>query len=156
MYPYKIQTLFRLHPNDIEEPNFWQHFIIIDEANVCLSGRVNQQNDRFWEIENRKVVVWCAICFNRIIGPFFLEDAKGNAVTVNGERYRTIIREFLQPQLEELGLQNFWFQQDCATYHTARETVAHLRDVFPAKLISKMEILSGRLIPLIRELIFFP
>lgn len=48
-----------------------------------------------------------------------------------------MIREFLQPQLEEHGLQNFWFQQDGATCHTARETVAHLRDVFPTKLISK-------------------
>jgi len=46
-----------------------------------------------------------------------------------------MIREFRQPQLEELDLQNFWFQQDGATCHTASETVAHLRDVFPAKLI---------------------
>lgn len=163
MYPYKIQTVFKLRPIDIQrrlqyaqivtnlveaEPNFWQNLIMSDEANFCLSGRVNKQNDRFWGTENprfiqenvqfdQKVVVWCAICSERIIGPFFFEDARGNAVTVNGERYRTMIREFLQPQLEELGVENFWFQQDGATCHTARETVALLRDIFPARLLSK-------------------
>lgn len=108
MYPYKIQTVFRLQRIDIQrrlqyaqivmnmaeaEPNFFQNLIMSDEANFCLSGRVNRQNDRFWGIENprliqenvqfdRKVVVWCAICSDRIIGPFFFEDARGDAVTV--------------------------------------------------------------------------
>jgi len=46
------------------------------------------------------------------------EHQRGNAFTVNGEQYQTIIRELLQPQLEKLGLQNFWFQQNGATCYT--------------------------------------
>ena len=47
----------------------------------------------------------------------------GNAVTVNGERYRNMINTFLEPQLEARHLRNISFQQDGATNHTAGETI---------------------------------
>ena len=40
-------------------------------------------------------------------------------------------------QLEDLNMQNLWFQQDGATPHTARETMAILRAAFPGRLISR-------------------
>lgn len=70
MYLFKIQTEFRLQPIDTQrrlqyvqivsnmveaEPNFWQNLKINDEINFCLAGRVNKQNNRFWEIENPRL-----------------------------------------------------------------------------------------------------
>ena len=57
-------------------------------------------------------------------------------MTVNGERYRRMITEFLLPQLEDLEEEDLWFQQDGATCHTARQTTQLLRDKFPDRLIS--------------------
>ena len=45
--------------------------------------------------------------------------------------------DFLLPQLDELGLENVWFQQDGATAHTARATTEILRAAFPGRLISR-------------------
>ena len=51
--------------------------------------------------------------------------------------YRQMIQEYLLPQLGDLDMQNLWFQQDGATPHTARETMAILRAAFPGRLISR-------------------
>ena len=40
--------------------------------------------------------------------------------------YRQMIQEYLLPQLKNLDMQNLWLQQDGATPHTARETMAIL------------------------------
>jgi len=72
-----------------------------DEAHFHLSGYVM----RFWETENThimqedsldplKVTVWYGICSEKVIGPYFFEDADGATVTVNGERYRQMRNEF--------------------------------------------------------------
>ena len=46
--------------------------------------------------------------------------------------------EFFRPQLDELGLENMWFQQDVATAHTARATTNILKEAFPGRLISRL------------------
>ena len=62
-----------------------------DEARFHLNGYVNKQNTRFWGTENPrqvhaspmhpvKVTVWCGVNSERVIGPFFFEDANENAV----------------------------------------------------------------------------
>ena len=43
-------------------------------------------------------------------------------------------------------MHNMWFQRNGATPHTARETIAILRDAFPGKLISRSGDVSGKLI----------
>ena len=48
-----------------------------------------------------------------------------------------MIQEYLLPQLEDFNMQNLWFQQDGATPHTKRETMAILRAAFPSRLISR-------------------
>lgn len=37
------------------------------------------------ELHARKVTVWCGVTSERIIRPFFFEDANENAFTVTGE-----------------------------------------------------------------------
>ncbi|KAH1021405.1 hypothetical protein HUJ04_010922 [Dendroctonus ponderosae] len=38
-----------------------------------------------------RVTVWCAFWAGGIIGPFFFENAAGNALNVNGQRYRNML-----------------------------------------------------------------
>ena len=61
------------------------------------------------------VTVWCGFGFRGIIGPFFFENEQGQAVTVNGARYRAMLNEFLLKKIEEEDIGNIWFQQDGAT-----------------------------------------
>jgi hypothetical protein len=70
-----------------------------------------------------------------VIGPYFFEDEAGRAVTVNSARYTVMLCTFLQ----RLGVetQTLWFQQDGATAHTARTEMRVLKDMFPARVISR-------------------
>lgn len=118
-----------------------------DEAHFHVSGCVNKQNFRYWSENNPRVIhqkplhsdrvtVWCAVSRIGIIGPYFFEEGN-RAVTVNSERYVSMLQNFFAPALEQLGLQNVWFQQDGATAHTARPSMLVLREMFPARLISQ-------------------
>ena len=105
---------------------------MFDETHFHLNGFVNKQNCRFWAKENPRAVhqrelypvmctVWGKITANEIIGPYFFEVDNGNAVTVTGERYRAMLRNFLWPAIENRV--RMWFQQDGTTAHTARESM---------------------------------
>ena len=43
----------------------------------------------------QSVTVWCTVMCDRIIGPYFFENAEGFTETVNGERYRHMLNTFL-------------------------------------------------------------
>lgn len=47
-----------------------------------------------------------------------------------------MLQEFFFPRLDELDLGDIWFQQDGATAHTSRASMAVLREHFPERLIS--------------------
>ena len=68
---------------------------------------------------------------------FTIKDDNGRNVTVNGGRYRVMIGDFFLPKMEELDMPDMWFQQDGATCHTARETMAQLRAAFGEQFISR-------------------
>ena len=159
MFPYKIQLTQKLKFDDHQkrkefariflrmtnDEHFTSQLIMSDDAHFHISGHVNKQNSRFWANENPKIIheepfhdhkvtVWCGITSSRIIGPYFFEDG---GATVTGSIYRQMIQEYMLPQLDDLGMQNMWFQQDGATPHTARETMAILTEAFPGRLISR-------------------
>ncbi|CAH2093938.1 unnamed protein product [Euphydryas editha] len=48
-----------------------------------------------------------------------LDDDRAT-VTVNGERYRAMITDFLMPIIRENDMDDYWFRQDGAICHTAR------------------------------------
>ena len=73
---------------------------------------------------------WCGISASRVYGPYFFENDNAT-VRVTGERYRSMITEFLIPGLEGQNVHHTWFKQDGATAHTARETMTLLKDWFP-------------------------
>jgi hypothetical protein len=73
-----------------------------------------------------------------VIGPYFFEDERGNATTVTSERYVDILEIFVAEQLQNFSdLRNPWFQQDGATAHTARASVAAVRQLFGNHVISR-------------------
>ena len=55
---------------------------------------------------------------------------QGEAVTVNGDRYRAMLIEFLLTKIEEENIGIIWFQQDGATCHTTEAMLDVLRPVF--------------------------
>lgn len=57
-------------------------------------------------------------------------------MTVNGERYRTMITDFLWHHLDIININELWFQQDRAPCHSAAETLTLLHERFPNRLIS--------------------
>ena len=83
------------------------------------------------------VTVWCGFWSRAIIGPFFFENEQGEAVAVNGDRYRAMLNEFLFTKIEEEDIANIWFQQDGAMCHTAECTLDVLRPVFEDRIISR-------------------
>ena len=64
------------------------------------------------------------------------KNEQGEAVTVNGDRYRAMLNEFLFTKIEE-DIGNIWFQQDGATCHTAEATLDVLQLVFEDRIISR-------------------
>ena len=92
---------------------FWQKKIIFsDEAHFDLGGYVNKQNCRIWDTENRHAYIEL---FGADFGPearFFFKNEQGEAVTVNGDRYRVILNEFLFKKIQKEDIVNIWFQQD--------------------------------------------
>ena len=63
-------------------------------------------------------------------------------VTVNGARYRAMLKEFLFPKIEEEDIDNIWFQQDGATCHTTEAILDILNPVFEDRIISRRAELS--------------
>ena len=154
-YPYKIQVTHVLHERDyVNRVNFCQTFLQLinqnqelvnnllmnDEAHFHLSGFVNKKKIRYWSATNpielherplhsSKVTVWCAIF--EIIGPYFFEDDRERAVTVTGPHYVHMLENFLGPELARHPVTEETFsQQDGATSHTARDSMAAVKNLF--------------------------
>ena len=62
-----------------------------------------------------------------VLQEWLFENEQGEAVTVNGDRYRAMLNEFLFKQIEEQDIGNIWFQQDGAICHIAEATLDVLR-----------------------------
>ena len=117
-----------------------------NEVYFHLSGSANNQNMRCWSPENPRelhqrplhalrVTVWCALSRVGIIGPWFFEENK-QVVSVTFDSYASMINEYFLPTVNQMGVENVWFQQDGAMAHTARASITVLRQNFPGYLIS--------------------
>ena len=67
-----------------------------------------------------------------IVGPYFFENDNEETVTVNSERCVTMLEGSVEPQLGRLGIDPtaLHFQQDGATAHTVRKSMAVVREIF--------------------------
>ena len=156
-FSYKVHVVHELKSQDSEKrvlfcrwfenfilekgENILNHTFFSDEAWLHLSGYMKSQNSRVWATENphalfqkplydQKVGVWCALSRGRIIGPIFFEN------TNTSKRYIYNILEPFFDQLTEQEKQQGWFQQDGATAHTARVSMAAVSEVFGDRVIS--------------------
>ncbi|XP_057675297.1 uncharacterized protein LOC130905701 isoform X2 [Corythoichthys intestinalis] len=155
-HPYKLAMVQELNPRDfIARENACEVLLGLPddtliffsgEAHFHLSGSVNKPNMRYWCPENPRelhqrplhalhVTVWCALSRVGIIGPWFFEENE-EVVSVTPDRYVNMINECFLPTLNSMGVENVWFQQDCAMAHTARASMIVLRQNFPGHLIS--------------------
>jgi len=123
----------------------WQIIILCQLlAHFYLTVYANKQNYRYWadsnskEIHERplhssKLTVWCAV-----IGPYFFENEERITMTVTSDRYVEMLQSFVAPALNNFPqLHEAWFQQDGATSHTARQSMAAVRELFGNLVISR-------------------
>lgn len=137
-----------------EDPDFLFNVWFSDESHIHLDGFINRQTTRFLGFERPdtivqkplhsvRVTIWCAVSGNGVLGPYFIENDDGAPLTVNQERYRNmVIRPFIQDlrrfcRARNMQMNRQWFQQDGATCHTARQTMAMLQETFPGRVISR-------------------
>ncbi|KAK3923963.1 Transposable element Tc3 transposase [Frankliniella fusca] len=113
-------------PGDI----FINRVIWSDECTITNEGYFNSHNAHHWAPEDEnphctvvtniqgrwKVNVWAGVLHNKIVGPFFFDEA------VNQYSYRRFLRNELPALLEDFPLhirRVAWFMQDAAPGHTA-------------------------------------
>ncbi|KAK0166333.1 hypothetical protein PV328_004759 [Microctonus aethiopoides] len=163
LHDYKIELTQELDPSDHTQrrefvewimeqqqlnTDFSNKIIFSNEAHFHLDGFVNRQNCRIWgsedprvivekQMHSQRVTVWCGFWSGGIIGPFFFENASGQAITVDGARYHDMIIHYFIPKLQNINTDDMWFQQDDAICHTARETIQLLHGSFPGRVISR-------------------
>lgn len=143
MYPYKMQVLFELKETDKpvrydfalrvlaqiqQTPQWLDNVLWTDEAHFLLSGGVNTHNCRIWSenhphtviqqgLHDLKVTVWIGFTSQFILEPYFFEenqDGQLTTVTVTGERYFTMLRNYVIPRLHNYDIENIIFMQDGA------------------------------------------
>ena len=121
---------------------------------VCKQARLSHLGHRkpahiHWKAPKKhpkRVTVWWGFRYRGMIGPFCFENQQGEAVTVNGDRYRAMLNEFLFKEIEEEDISNIWFQRDGATGHTAEATTLDVwRHVFEDLIISRRTDVCGHL-----------
>ena len=131
-----------------EDADSLKTIIFSGEAHFDLVGYVNNQICRIWGTENlhsyiekpthpKRVTIWCGFWSRGISGPFFFKNKQEEAVTNNGDRYRTMLNEFFSTKIEKEDIGNIWFHQDDATCHTAEDTLDVLRPAFEDRIISR-------------------
>ena len=88
-----------------ETVNFVNNVWYTDEAHFYLDGRINPQKNRIWsktppdvvaehQLYPPKCTAWCAVSGSGIIGPIWIEDDAGEAITVTAESYRQVLKRF--------------------------------------------------------------
>ena len=83
------------------------------------------------------MTVWCGFHAGGVIGPYFFVDENDCHVTVNGERYRAMLEDYLWPEMDEHDINDMWFRQDGATSHATRVTIDLLMGKFGERVISR-------------------
>ena len=78
--------------------------ILTASKTVTFGAQKNCTHALECRLNQNESLLICGFCSRGIIGPFFLENEQGVAVTVNGERYRTMLNEILFTKIEETAL----------------------------------------------------
>jgi hypothetical protein len=131
----------------IENRFFHRNIIFSDEATFTTNGVVSSQNCRYWSDTNpnfrivtksqysKRVNVWCAISYNGIIGPYFIDGR------LNQHKYLNLLETFFQQYLNTLPWderERLYFQQDGCPAHSTQIVRQWLDNNFPEKWIGRL------------------
>ena len=134
-----------------EDATFHEKIWFSDEAHFFLNGNVNNKKCFFWGsskpkeviergLHDQKVTAWAAMSYRGIIGPYFFEDADGQTLTINSDRYVDVLSKFLE-RLQEIVpahmIQEQWFQQDGASPHVSKKSLQWVNTNFDNRRISR-------------------
>jgi len=145
----RLEFCQQITTNINEDNAFLDKLWMSDEAHFHLTGYVNKQNYRYWADSNPKevherplhsseVTVWCAVLSYGVIGPYFFENEERITMTVTSDRYVEMLQTFVAPALNSFPqLHEAWFQQVGETSHTARQSMAAVRELFGNRVISR-------------------
>ena len=161
-HPYKMslaQVLSEAHKQGrlkfcqwlLEQPDEIIFEIIWDDEKwFQLNQHPNRQNVRYWsvgkpEMEDilldiksqsvKKIMAFVIVVDGQCVLYWHEED--GKPVPVNTDRYLEAVSEVLE-ELPLGPLQNrYWWQQDGASCHTSKKTMAKLREIFGERIISR-------------------
>ncbi|GFX51435.1 putative DD41D transposase [Trichonephila clavipes] len=130
-------SLFTPTPQGHEDNLEGRHLPRANDFKTILKKTANLQVYVETPLHPKKLTVWCTLWAGGIIGPYFFKNDEGHNVTVNGDRYRSMITNFFIPELNNHDVQELWFQRDGRTCQTASATIDLLKDTFGDRLISR-------------------
>ena len=112
------------------------HFVFwyVNNQFCCICGTENPHAYIEKPTHPKEVSVWFKFWFRVLIGTFFFENEQEVAGTVNGDRYRAMLNEFLFIKFEVEDIGNIWFQHDGWRYVPCILDV--LRLVYEDRIIS--------------------
>ena len=99
-------TVTMLHRLD-SDPGFLKRVCFSDKSTFHVSGLINRHNSRIrgsqnphetykFEQDPPKLIVWCGIMHDKIIGSFFF-----NEKSITAQIYLGILTEYVSPELEQ-------------------------------------------------------
>lgn len=116
--------------------DFFRKIVFSDKTHFEVGGYVNYKNFRIKGKENTliineepvhlKRIRSVCIVFGCLIGPYFSENAAGEAVAANSDRYCAFEIEFLWPELMNIALEDFRWQEYSVTPDFANSTMNDL------------------------------
>ena len=128
---------------------FAQRVIWSDEKWFVLHPAPNTQNDVVWapwhpeeEVECRrqgdsKVMAWCGMVDGRMLRVRWMVDEAGRPVSVNGDRYQSLLQDVWPEVRHQSSRRRYWVMQDGATSHTTAVNLNFLLDKFRGRVISR-------------------
>jgi hypothetical protein len=75
--------------------------------------------------------VWAGVMNNTLIGPFFIE---GN---LNSNSFLRLLQEQIIPQIQNLNVNDVWFQMDGAPPHSTAMITRYLNEIFGERWIGR-------------------
>ena len=95
-------TVTMLHRLD-SDPGFLKRVGFSDKSTFHVSGLINRHNSGIWDSQNPhetyelerdspKLIVWCGIMHDKIIGPFFFAEK-----SITAQIYLDLLTEYVSP-----------------------------------------------------------
>ena len=73
---------------------------------ICKQSKLSHLRQKISARNPKRVTVWCRFWSRGIIGLFFFENEQAKAVTINGNRYRAMLNEFLFKKIDRKNIFN--------------------------------------------------